>query len=314
MKIQLILTLVAGSVHKFGDAGRTPTRFDYRQTFKYPITGNSSIIPYFNTTGDVLENKDFVRLVPSMDYQLGSIWSETQNPHKEWMVEMSFIISGIHHLGGDGFVFWYSNDQTKPGMVSDFYGRHSQFQGVAIVFDTADSKTNRINPFIYAIENDGRKSLQDYQNYMSSSVHRGACHFDYRNSMKPVWAKIIYSNNELSLDMDIRQGGTAYTNCFKFPIQLPVGYHFSLSATTSKDGGRDDHDILSFETYELNPIAKKDYPERPHEREMINNGKKFEMTEELQSVLIINELIKETETKVENMTHVEEENDVNDPL
>lgn len=235
-------------------------------------------------TGDVLENKDFVRLVPSMDYQLGSIWCETSNPHKEWMVEMSVIISGVHHLGGDGFVFWYANDQTKPGMVSDFYGRHSQFSGVAIVFDTGDSKTSRINPFIYAIENDGRKSSADFKNYMSADVHRGACHFDYRNTMKPVWIKIIYSKNSLSLDMDIRQGGSGYVNCFQFPINLPVGYHFSLSATTSKDGGRDDHDILSFETYELNPVSRKESPERPHEREMINAGKKFEMTDELKNV------------------------------
>ena len=283
--IALLFIDKALAVHTYGDSGGIPTRFDYRQTFKYPISSNSSSIPYFNTTGDVLKNKDFVRLVPSMDYQLGSIWATTANPHKEWMVEMSVIVSGMFHLGGDGFVFWYSDDQKQPGMVSDFYGRHSEFTGVAIVFDTGDLNTNRINPYVYAIENNGRKSAKDFKDYMSENVHLGACHMDYRNTMKPVWIKILYHNNMLSLDMDIRQGGKSFSNCFKFPIHLPSGYHFSLSATTSKDGGRDDHDILSFETYELNPAPPKSHPERPHEAEMIKEGKKFEMTDELKKVL-----------------------------
>jgi hypothetical protein len=74
-----------------------------------------------------------------MAYQSGSLWCETPNPHKEWMVEMSFSVYGRTAAGGEGFVFWYTEDQTPPKVTPDFYGHSSVFKGLAVVFDTSDT-------------------------------------------------------------------------------------------------------------------------------------------------------------------------------
>lgn len=75
-----------------------------------------------------------------------------------------------------------------------------------------------------------------------------------------------------------------YTNCFKTPINLPVDYHFGISAATSSSA-TDDHDIHSFETYELRPGPKQVHL-RPHEQEDKNAGKEFKMDENLQHVCL----------------------------
>lgn len=55
--------------------------------------------------------------------------------------------------------------------------------------------------------------------------------------------------------MDLRQDGYSYTECFsKDNVELPTGYYFGISSATEALG--DDHDIISFEGYELNPKPK----------------------------------------------------------
>lgn len=63
-----------------------------------------------------------------------------------------------------------------------------------------------MNPFIYAIENDGTKTKADFTNYGSPSVHKGACFREYRNTPDPVWGRLIYKDGTLELDVDIRLG------------------------------------------------------------------------------------------------------------
>ncbi len=218
------------------------------------------------------------------------------------MVEFSFSVYGRGPAGGKGFAFWYTKDLKAPTVSTDFFGHQGNFEGVAIVFDTADPLNNRVNPFIYAydifsnksVENHGTKNAADFANYASPSVHLGACFREYRNTPESVFAKISYSNNILSLDIDIRQKGLSYTNCFKTHINLPSGYHFGISAQTSHDGVGidvahlilDDHDIYSFETYELNPAAKgKKY--RPGEQADIASGKEFKMDDKMKEVLTL---------------------------
>ena len=106
----------------------------------------------------------------------------------------------------------------------------------------------------------------------------GSCFRDYRNTPAPVFVKIKYANDELSVDMDLRQGGQSYTNCFVAKgLDLPTGYRFGLTAASSKRGP-DDHDILTFETYELDPV-KQEHKLRPHEQEDIDQGHAFKMND-----------------------------------
>jgi hypothetical protein len=63
---------------------------------------------------------------------------------------------------------------------------------------------------------------------------------------------------------------------------LPSGYHFGLSAsTTSAAKGLDDHDIFSFEVYELDPPPK----EQRKDQKDGAGGKEFEIDEKMVQVL-----------------------------
>jgi hypothetical protein len=90
----------------------------------------------------------------------------------------------------------------------------------------------------------------------------------------------LYRQGKVRVDVDIRQGGKGYTTCFESAVVLPAGYHFGLSASTNVEG-QDDHDIHSFETYELNPAPKGEQPLRPFEKEDVAQGKEFHFTEEM---------------------------------
>ncbi|KAI9351762.1 legume-like lectin family-domain-containing protein [Zopfochytrium polystomum] len=111
----------------------------------------------------------------------------------------------------------------------------------------------RNTPYIYAVVNDGSHSFNPNE-YLANSI--GGCFRDYRNAPHPVWGRLTYANRTLRLDMDLRQDGYAFTFCFeKSGIDLPVGYHFGMSASTSEHH-YDDHDMLSLEVFEVNPPPK----------------------------------------------------------
>jgi hypothetical protein len=144
---------------------------------------------------------------------------------------------------------------------------------------------------VYGITNDGTKSKKDYADYVASSI--GSCFREYRNTPTPVWVKILYQKGKVRVDVDIRQGAKGYTTCFESSVDVPAGYYFGLSASTNVEG-QDDHDIHSFETYELNPAPKGESPLRPFEKEDIAKGHEFHLTEEMK-------------TKIQEAEHVQTE-------
>jgi hypothetical protein len=105
----------------------------------FPTLTNQEVL---DPHSDVLITRDYLRLVPSMPYKHGTVWCETKNPHKEWMVELSFSAYGRTVAGGEGFVFWYTENPKPPTTIPDFYGQSSTFKGLAVVFDTSDVSLN----------------------------------------------------------------------------------------------------------------------------------------------------------------------------
>ncbi|EGF81845.1 hypothetical protein BATDEDRAFT_34613 [Batrachochytrium dendrobatidis JAM81] len=268
------------------------TRFDYRRSFKPPYFLQDQSIPYFKTTSDVSHGSDFLRLAMSIPDKHGSIWSSLSNPYKEWQVVLSFFVYGRGSSGSDGLVFWLvdaapsppatpdpNNPQPNPPVTS-FYGHNSNFKGFALVFDSSDASRQRTNPFIYAILNDGTKHAADFANYMSPQVHVGACFREFRNTAVPVHARLTYMNKTLSLDIDIREEGEEYTNCFSTEMpSMPENAFFGVSASTDSNGF-DDHDVVSMEVFEINPPPRQKIF-RPNEEADIAKGKKFKMNEDL---------------------------------
>ncbi|KAH9257098.1 hypothetical protein BASA81_004648 [Batrachochytrium salamandrivorans] len=295
-----------------------PPRFDYRRSFKPPYFLLDQTIPYFQpTTNKVVYGPDFVRLAMSIPNRNGGIWSTLPVDYNEWVVQLVFSIYGRGTSGGEGIVLWLSDaphlgpappDPKKtrqaqpdpmPPAHTNFYGHDASFKGRAIVFDTSDVALHRSNPFIYSISNDGSKTISDFANYMSPQVHDGACFREFRNTAVPVHARLSYINKTLSLEVDIRQLGAGYTNCFSIPVpSIPTGFHVGISAATDA-GGTDDHDIFSLEVFEIN-AKPHEKVFRPNEKEDIAKGKKFAMDDQLRKE------VKEAQEKVRKVTKAEE--------
>ncbi|KAJ3404069.1 Protein ERGIC-53, partial [Chytridiales sp. JEL 0842] len=202
-----------------------------------------------------LRSKDEIRLTPSVPNHKGSIWAKEPNPHKHWQLHFSFNAFGRGYMGGEGLAVWYAKDKGVEGGI---YGSKDLWNGLGLFFDTADQRENRYTPFIYAVVNDGTIELGQKYDYLRHSI--GGCFRDYRNAPSPVWGRLTYANRTLQLDIDLRQDGYAFTECFSAKnVDLPVGYHFGVSAMTG-DSYSDDHDIISFETFEVDP------PKRNHKK------------------------------------------------
>ncbi|RIB02497.1 legume-like lectin family-domain-containing protein [Gigaspora rosea] len=252
-------------------------KYDYKHTFKHPYYYNGTV-PFFDTYGHTLLAPEFLRLAPSVPLHSGSIWVQLPNPHKEWEVELSFRISGNYFLGGRGIAFWYIKEQSKGGSL---FGCRDKWDGLAIFFETVDHSRKRENPYIMAHINDGSTSYNSISDPIAAKM--AGCYRMFRNTQEPIFAKISYINSTLQLSIDPNYEGRSYNACFtKLGVSLPSGYYFGVSAS-AEGATPDDHDILSFETYEINPIETSDRPLRPHEAEKAKKSpsESFEIPEDI---------------------------------
>ncbi|KAJ3279061.1 hypothetical protein HK104_001814 [Borealophlyctis nickersoniae] len=264
------------------DVDNVTKRHDYRLTFKQPYFtyAKDSKIPYFETVGSVVVSHDFVRLVPSVPELKGAIWAESANHHKEWQVAFSVLVSGRGYTGGAGFAFWYTKQRAELGPVM---GSRDKWEGLGVIFDTADQAEGRYAPYNYGVENKGDVEWAHRRDYMHAGL--GGCFRDYRGTTTPVWVRVTYVNETVKVDMDPLQHGHNFIECFTAPIKLPKGYYFGVSAATEAHFA-DDHDVLSFETYELNPpkppkqVEHERHTMRPHEKE-VSKGEEFKLSEEM---------------------------------
>ncbi|KAI8995865.1 legume-like lectin, partial [Gaertneriomyces semiglobifer] len=252
-------------------------RHDYRFTFKKPyFMYDEKSIPYWELTKGVLASNDSIRLTPSVPDHQGSVWSIRPNPYPEWQAVFSFSAFGRGFLGGEGLAFWYTEDRMIEGPM---YGNKDAWKGLAVVFDTAEQAENRYTPYIYGVYNDGKEHYANRDDYVQTAL--SGCFRDYRNTPTPVFARITYANETLKVEIDLRQQGSGFTECFKAtPIKLPTGYYFGISAATEAHLA-DDHDIYLFELTQLNPPPRKKEVERPHEAEHIAKEGQFQISEEM---------------------------------
>ncbi|KAK3846403.1 MAG: legume-like lectin family-domain-containing protein [Linnemannia gamsii] len=248
-------------------------RFDYKQSLKKPFQYNNEV-PFWKAHGNAFVALDFVRLAPSVPNLRGSVWRLTPNEHKEWEVEVAFKANGQGaNGGGRGFAFWYTEERAVEGPV---FGNKDKFKGLGVFMDTADPANQRSHPVIYGITNDGSKEFP--ANPAASSM--GGCLRDYKNSPVPVVIRISYIGKTLKVSVDTLNKGKKMISCFEEKnVDLPTGYHFGFSAMSSIYGSPDDHDLHSFEVFEVNPPPRKGEHLRPHEAEMIKKGEEAKVDE-----------------------------------
>ncbi|KAJ3195517.1 hypothetical protein HK101_011881 [Irineochytrium annulatum] len=200
---------------------------------------------------DAIPSEDYIRLTSSIGNMRGAVWAKSPNPHKHWQVHFAVNVYGRAYVGGDGIALWYTKERAVEGPI---YGNMDKWTGLGIFLDTSEPTENRFTPFLHGIVNDGYQQMENRKDYMTLSI--GGCFRDYRNAPKPVWGRLTYANRTLRLDMDIRQDGYAFTECFtKTGIDLPAGYYFGVSASTAEHNA-DDHDLIAFETFEVDQKPK----------------------------------------------------------
>ncbi|KAJ3290201.1 Protein ERGIC-53 [Rhizoclosmatium sp. JEL0117] len=254
-----------------------PTKYDYRQSLKKPFALNPAMktsektasynIPHWKASGYAHPVEDRVRLAPNAPEVQGAIWCTEPNPHKEWIATFSFKVSSPPsnnpsvNSGGEGLGIFYAKDPHQSGPI---YGSKDLWQGLLIGMDSS-LPGRRYVPLIYGYVNEyGTQAFNGYQK--SPDANRvgflGQCYRDYRNSPHRVYGRLSYVGKTLKLEMDLNQDGNAFSECFsKSNVDLPIGYHFGVSAATQKVL-HDDHDLFSFEVSEVNPSGKKGQEER----------------------------------------------------
>ncbi|KAK3836622.1 MAG: legume-like lectin family-domain-containing protein [Linnemannia elongata] len=273
-------------------------RYDYKQSLKKPFTYNGAM-PFWGNHGNSFVASDFVRLSPSVPGLKGSVWRQAPNEYKEWEVEFQFKAFGQGQVGGKGLAFWYTQERAIDGNV---FGSKDQWKGLGVFLDTADPANQRNNPVIYGIMNDGTKPFP--ANPTANTNSFGGCLRDYKNTHLPVVVRVSYINGVLKVSTDTHSRGKKMIPCFEQKdLDLPVGYHFGLSAQAADHGNPDDHDLYAFEVYEVNPPKKEKAPLRPHEAEMKKKGEEVKVDLADQATFEeVQKIVEEQEAKIKEET------------
>ncbi|KAG0369153.1 legume-like lectin family-domain-containing protein [Gamsiella multidivaricata] len=268
-------------------------RYDYKQSLKKPFMYNGAM-PFWEHIGNAFVALDFIRLAPSVPGLRGAVWRSAPNEYKEWEAEFSFKAHGQNYVGGKGLAFWYTQERAIEGPV---FGNGDKWKGLGVFMDTSDPANQRLNSIIYAIINDGTKSYQEDQ----ESSRLGGCLRDYKNSPVPVVIRVSYISRTLRVAVDTMNKGSKLMTCFeRNDIDLPAGYHFGFSAESASTGTPDDHDLFSFEVYEVNPPLKTQKHLRPHEEEMIRKGEEVKVDESDKLVFEeVKKIVEEQQQKIQ---------------
>uniref|UniRef100_A0A8C5LQ39 Lectin, mannose binding 1 n=1 Tax=Leptobrachium leishanense TaxID=445787 RepID=A0A8C5LQ39_9ANUR len=247
--ILALFSLAAGD----GQQEAPHRRFEYKYSFKGPyLVQNDGSVPFWTHTGNAIPGADQVRITPSLKSQKGAVWTKTAPSFDNWEVEVTFRVTGRGRIGADGLAIWYTASQGLEGNV---YGAADSWNGLGIFFDSFDNDGKKNNPMILVVGNNG-KLVYDHQNDGSTQA-LSYCQRDFRNKPYPVRVKLTYYKKTLTVL--INNGFTPdkedYEFCAKVDdMVLPQQGYFGISAATG--GLADDHDVLSFLTFQLTEPGK----------------------------------------------------------
>ncbi|XP_040193809.1 protein ERGIC-53 [Rana temporaria] len=232
-------------------------RFEYKYSFKGPyLVQSDGSVPFWTHSGNAIPSADQIRITPSLKSQKGSVWTKTVSSFENWEVEVTFRVTGRGRIGADGLAIWYTAEQGLDGEV---YGAADSWNGVGIFFDSFDNDAKKNNPMILVVGNNGKLQYDHHNDGASQAL--SSCQRDFRNKPYPVRAKIIYYKKTLTVM--INNGFTPDKDDYEFCAKvdnmvLPQQGFFGISAATG--GLADDHDALSFLTFQLTEPSKDALP------------------------------------------------------
>ncbi|KAL9644953.1 hypothetical protein ABK040_004446 [Willaertia magna] len=220
-----------------------------KHSFQPPfLFGGQNSIPHWEYGGSTIATEKYIRIVPAIKSRTGYIWNTEPLQTKHWEVEFDFHIHHTHSPGADGMAFFYAREPMKTGSL---LGYSDQLDGLGILLDTYDNNLDGDNPAVIAIKGNGRRVDYDIDNdFRANQLDR--CRADIRN---PIGGKttirVRYFKKTLTVTLDTTASGH-FAKCFEINnLDLPAGYYFGLTAATG--GLADNHDVLSFISYDLDP-------------------------------------------------------------
>ncbi|XP_051630587.1 protein ERGIC-53 [Manacus candei] len=237
-----------------GAAAAPHRRFEYKYSFKGPhLVQADGTVPFWVHTGNAIPSADQIRITTSLKSQKGSVWTKNKSIFEYWEVEVTFRVTGRGRIGADGLAVWFTEEQGLEGPV---FGAADKWNGVGIFFDSFDNDGKKNNPGVIVVGNNG-KLLYDHQNDGATQA-LASCLRDFRNKPYPVRVKITYYKKTLTVS--VNNGFTPdkddYELCAKVEnMELPSQGYFGISAATG--GLADDHDVLSFLTFQLTEPGKE---------------------------------------------------------
>lgn len=246
--LTLFFSLPDSSLGQFDQQQQILRRFEYKHSFRIPnLAQRDGTIPFWTVAGDAIASGEQLRLAPSMRSRKGLAWNKRQfiaSDHFE--LEVALKVTGQGRIGADGMALWYTSQQGTLGPV---FGANDYWTGMGIMLDSFDNDGARNNPTVSLMINDGTRTF-DHQTDGSSQV-LSSCQKDFRNKQFPVYLKVNYLRNVLTVLVSDGMSPTPrYELCIRAEnIFLPKSGFFGVSAATG--GLADDHDVLDFSVFSL---------------------------------------------------------------
>jgi hypothetical protein len=220
-----------------------------RHSFNPPFTNNQ--IAFWDAGAGAFVNTSYVRLTPARQSRTGYIWNNVkQSSMTDWEVIFEFQVSGMRHLGGDGFAFWYVE---KPELLGTVYGSQDYWIGLGLFFDTFNNDGRGENPLITAQFNDGTQKFNQADDGDSTALAK--CSFPFRNLQQPAACRVTYLESVLTVEIALHRDGDGnpqFVDCLRADnVELGVDKYFGLTAHTGDVA--DNHDIVSFIAADISP-------------------------------------------------------------
>ncbi|CAI9732606.1 protein ERGIC-53-like isoform X2 [Octopus vulgaris] len=250
--ISLTLIVVVWSTAPMVSASVPRLRFEYKLSFKGPhLIQKDKSIPFWEYGGDAIAGDENIRVTTSLKSKKGWVWTKNPVPHDNWVIEVTFRVTGRGRVGADGLAIWYTLDKAVEGPV---FGNMDKWNGMGLFFDSFDNDGQRNNPYILVMLNNGTREYDHMNDGHDQQL--GGCLRDFRNKPFPLKARVEYYKNSLTVFIHngMSSNQNEYELCLRAEgIHLPKNGFFGVTAATG--GLADDHDVMAFLTHSMHAPA-----------------------------------------------------------
>jgi len=222
---------------------------------------------YWSFGGSTVAATSFLRLTPATQSRTGWLYNDYSLRSNDWELQLVVNIRSDYHIGGDGMAIWFLdrafNEQKNEDpnwMVGPVCGLRDDFKGFGVILDTYDNDSNRKNPTVLVVSNDGTKKDwnhdQDFEPDRIKTGHTGSgttelptsCTLDYRNR-KSIYLMLRYQKGVLHVytDIDNSEGNKRpdYGLCLAVALNIDTSDTHNMAFTAHTGAVADTHDLES---------------------------------------------------------------------